>query len=215
LKEFCLGNDRFLPSIALFGFMTAVAGCQSGDSAAVIDPATGEAAKAPDGKVLQSELRAYCPPVTLREGTAFLNTYETKKKKDDEQQDPAKLVYQSSITAVTRKCSYGPGTITIEVAVAGKVVPGPAAKDGTVTMPIRVVVMNGSNEVLYSNLAKYQVTVSKTAGATQFIYKDPNVTFPAPEPGTVQVFAGYDEGPSKKGDKGSDQQAEAQSMLPD
>jgi hypothetical protein len=151
--------------------------------------------------------------VTLREGTAFFNTYEAKKKKDDEEQDPAKLVYQSSITAVTRQCSYAPGTITMNVAVAGRVVPGPAAKDGTVTMPIRVVVMRPSGDVVYSNLAKYQVTVNKTAGATQFVYNDPNVTFPTPEPGTVQVFAGYDEGPSKKGGKG-EQSAEAQSMFP-
>ncbi|MDW6020928.1 hypothetical protein SAZ10_04040 [Mesorhizobium sp. BAC0120] len=211
MKGVSLGNNRFLPVTILFGFMLAAAGCQSGDSAAVVDPATGQAAKAPDGKVLQSELRAYCPPVTLREGTAFFNTYETKRKKGDEEQDPAKLVYQSSIIAVTRQCSYAPGTITMNVAVAGRVVPGPAAKDGTVTMPIRVVVMRGS-DVLYSNLAKYQVTVNKTAGATQFVYNDANVTFPTPEPGTVQVFAGYDEGPSKKGDKG-ERSAEAQSMF--
>src|SRR5262245_32088678 len=132
--------------------MVAVAGCQSGDSASVIDPATGQAAKAPDGKVLQSDLRAWCPPVTLREGTAFFSSYETKKKKDDQEQDPTKLVYQSSITAVTRKCSYAPGTITMDVAVAGRVVPGPAVKDGAVTMPIRVVVTRASGEVLYSNL---------------------------------------------------------------
>jgi hypothetical protein len=152
--------------------------------------------------------------VTLREGTAFFSTYEAKKKKDDQEQDPTKLTYQSSITAVTRKCSYAPGTTTLDVAVAGRVVPGPAAKEGTVTMPIRVVVMRGT-DVLYSNLAKYQVTVNKAAGATQFIYNDPNVTFPTPEPGTVQVFAGYDEGPAKKGDKGGNQQAEPQSMFQD
>ena len=37
----------------------------------------GQHAKAPPkARSSQSELRAYCPPVTLREGTAFFNTYE-------------------------------------------------------------------------------------------------------------------------------------------
>ena len=187
-----LVNGRLLASVSFACFIACVAGCQSGDSGDVLDPGTGDGTTAPEGKILQSELRAYCPAVTLREGTAFYNTYEKKAE-----EDPTKLVYQSSISAVTRKCAYGGGMITMDIAVAGKVVPGPLASDGTVTMPIRIAVMSGE-EVLYSNLAKYDVTVAKASGATQFIFHDPNVTFPTPEPGTVQVFAGYDEGPPKK-----------------
>ena len=189
---FHLVNGRLLASVFFACFIACAAGCKSGDSGDVLDPGTGDGTTAPEGKILQSELRAYCPVVTLREGTAFHSTYE--KNGDG---DPTKLIYQSSITAVTRKCTYNAGTITMDIAVAGKVVPGPLAKDGTVTMPIRVVAQT-SDGVLYSNLAKYEVTVAKASGATQFIFHDPNVTFPTPEPGTLQVFAGYDEGPPKK-----------------
>jgi hypothetical protein len=192
-------NSRFLASVGFACFIAAVAGCQSDDAGSVLDPGTGGGDKPPEGKILQSELRAYCPVVTLREGTAFHSTYEKKGE-----EDPTKLIYQSSISAVTRKCTYGAGTITMDVAVAGKVVPGPLAKDGTVVMPIRIAVMRGE-EVLYSNVAKFEVTVSKGAGATQFIYNDPNVTFPTPEPRTVQVFAGYDDGPPKKGENVAEQ----------
>lgn len=186
-------NGRLVATVFLACFSACVVGCQSDDAGAVLDPATGEgAAEVPEGKVLQSELRAYCPPVTLREGTTFYTTYEKKGE-----EDATKVVYQSSITAVTRKCTYSGGMITIDVAVAGRVVPGPLYKDGTVSMPIRVAVMSGE-QAIYSNLAKYEVTVSKASGATQFIYHDQNVTFPTPEPGTVAVFAGYDEGPTKK-----------------
>ena len=52
--------------------------------------------------------------------------------------------------------------------------------------------------MLYSQLFKHEVAVAKAAGATQFVFNDPNVTFPTPSPGSVQVFAGYDEGPPKK-----------------
>jgi hypothetical protein len=176
--------------LGLLGFIVAATGCQSGD---VLDPKSAEEPKtAPEGKVLQSELRAYCPQVTLREGTAFYRTYQKKGE-----EDPTKLIYQSSISAVTRSCSYGGGMITMNIAVAGKVVPGPAATDGTVTMPIRIVVSTPT-DVLYTQLFKYDVAVAKAAGATQFLFNDPNVTFPTPSPGTVQVFAGYDEGPADK-----------------
>ncbi len=58
--------------------MLAAAGCQSGDngilnlgSARRTDGATA----APGSKVLASQLQAYCRDVTVRDGTAFFNTY--------------------------------------------------------------------------------------------------------------------------------------------
>jgi hypothetical protein len=84
--------------------------------------------------------------------------------------------------------------MTITAAAAGRVITGPAGTPGTITMPIRVVVVKGDS-VLYSQLHKYQVAVGDGAGATQFVFNDPNVVIPIPEPGTAQVFVGYDEGP--------------------
>jgi hypothetical protein len=188
--------------LGLLSFILAAAGCQSGDGAGLLGTGgSGQDAgpkAAPEGKVLQSDLRAYCPPVTLREGTSFFNTYEKRAEND-----PTKLIYQSSISAVTRTCTYNGGMITMNIAVAGKVVPGPLATDGSVTMPIRIVVSSGA-DMLYSQLHKFEVAVNKQSGATQFLFNDPNVTFPQPAPGTVQVFAGYDEGPPKKGAETAD-----------
>lgn len=189
--EFRLNNSRFIKGFALSGFILAVAGCQSGDSGNVLNVGGGDKA-AEEPKVLESELRAYCPPVTLREGTAYFNTYAKGG-----QDDPAKLLYQASIMDVTRTCSSAGGTMTMNVAVAGKVVPGPVGAPGSVTMPIRVVVVRG-DEVLYSQLHKYQVAVGNASAATQFVFNDQNVSFPAPTGRDVQVFAGYDEGPPKK-----------------
>jgi hypothetical protein len=186
-------DGRVVAVLFAVSFMIAAAGCKSGDNAAaVVDPGTGSA-KAPEGKILESELRAYCPPVGLREGTAFLSVYA--KGGDN---DPTKLIYQSSLSAVTRKCTYGPGTITLEVAVAGKVVPGPMASDGPVKLPIRVAVIDTAGQPLYSNIGNYEVQLARANGAAQFIYTDANVTIPTPAPGTVQASAGFDEGPQKK-----------------
>lgn len=188
--EFRLINGRFLAGLALSGFILAVAGCQSGDSGSVLGVGDKNE-NAAEPKVLESELRAYCPPITLREGTAYFNTY-AKGGKDDS----AKMLYQASITDVTRSCTNADGTMTMNVAVAGKIVPGPAGAPGNVTMPIRVAVVRG-DEVLYSQLHQYQVTVGDASAASQFVFNDTSVSFPAPQQADVQVYAGYDEGPPK------------------
>ena len=187
--ELGLSNLRLAAGIGLTGLILAAAGCQSGGSGSSPASATQPA---PAEKVRESELRAYCPQVVLREGTAFYNTFASGGEGD-----PSKIVYQASISDVTRSCTYGDGTMTMNVAVAGKIVPGPAGAAGTITMPIRVAVTRTTTEgeeVVYSQLHSYPVAVSGTTGATQFVFNDPNVTFAIPTTRNIRVFAGYDEG---------------------
>lgn len=167
------------------GLALLLAACQSGDSAAVLDPGAQPAPETIDA----AELRAYCPPVRLREGTAYYNTYAPNA-----QGDASRIVYQASITDVTRSCTYEDGTVRMNVAVAGRIVPGPAGATGTIRMPIRVVVLRGS-EVVYSQLHDHPVQVADTAGATQFLFNDTGVVLSAPDQRNLLVFAGYDEGP--------------------
>jgi hypothetical protein len=185
---------RFFTGLALFGFMFTVAGCQSGGNGLLgvsNKQVPTQAAAQAEGKVLASELTAYCPNLTLREGTAYFNTYA-----GGGQDDQSKLVYQAAITNVTRACSRANGMLTMNVAVAGKVVPGPLGKAGSITMPIRVAVTLG-DQVLYSQLHQYKVQIADTSTATQFVFNDPNVTVPEPSARNYQVFVGYDEGPPK------------------
>lgn len=171
-----------------FVLMVGLAGCQSSDTEATLGGR--EATTKPAGeKVLQSELLAYCPTVMLREGTSFFNTYETV-----EASETSKLVYQASITDVSRDCKRADGMLTMNVAVAGKIVPGPLGKAGNITMPIRIAVARG-DEVLYSKLHNHAVAVGSSSGAVQFLFTDPNVTFPIPQERNIRVYAGYDEGP--------------------
>jgi hypothetical protein len=191
-----LPDPRILLFPAFSLFILAAAGCQSGESAKTLD-ATGqvqpaEQAKPSQEKVTEAELRGYCPKVTLRDGTTFFNTYAKGG-----QDDPTKVVYQASISDVSRSCAATDGAMTMKVAVAGRVVPGPAFSPGTITMPIRVVVTHG-DEVLYSQLHQHQVNVADASAAVQFLFNDPNVSFVLPADRRVAVFAGYDEGPTKK-----------------
>lgn len=180
------------------GLMLALAGCQSGDGGGGFLGMGGATQKTPaeraaeDGKVLASDLIAYCPRVTLREGTAYFTTYARGGDGDK-----SKIVYQAAITDVTRSCTRSNGQLVINVAVAGRVVPGPLGTTGTITMPIRVVVTDSGN-VAYTQLHQFPVQIGSTAAATQFIFNDPNVALPEPRGTTLQVMVGYDEGPPPK-----------------
>ncbi|MBZ9768384.1 hypothetical protein LB526_16635 [Mesorhizobium sp. CA6] len=223
-------NRRFVAGLALTGFMLAAAGCQSSDNGILNFGLTKKDPVAPpppqDPKILASQLRAYCPKVTLRDGTAYFNTYakgttaKPKKKKVDAAadaaadaeaeaaaaaaqtgpngqpidpaHDPSKIIYQASITDVTRDCTHANGQMSMKIAVAGKIVPGPMFAPGTVTMPIRIAVQHG-DEVLYSQLHPYQVQVTDPSAATQFVFVDSNVVVPEPTARDYQAYAGYDE----------------------
>jgi hypothetical protein len=189
---FVAGKMRF----AAIGALVALAGCQSGGA---LDLGLGgwgsqkaEPAAPPAETVTADELRAYCPRVTLRSGTAFYSTYERGGDGDK-----SRIVYQASVTDVTRSCDYSSGMLNMAVAAAGRVVPGPVAKDGTITMPIRVAVVRGE-EVLYSKLHQYQTSIAALSPATQFVFKDPGVSIPIPTARNIEIYVGFDETPQKK-----------------
>lgn len=190
------------PSLVGAVLLSAVAflpGCQSGEVLGALNlggrgaSADGQAqtrvaGAEPVGEVRESELRAYCPPVTLRADTAFFRAYQ-KGGRDD----PSKILYQASITDVTRACAYGSGAFTLNVAVAGRVVPGPVGTTGSVTLPIRLAVLRG-DEVVYSKLFEQQVAIGDTSGATQFIFNDPGIVVAGNADRSVQAIVGFDEG---------------------
>lgn len=169
--------------IAALASLAALTACQT----AGVQDTLGSAKK--DEGLTSEDLRGYCPNVTLREGTAILQTYV--KKHDD---DPDYLVYQATITDVTRICNYENGQLHMTVAAAGRVVNGPKGTRGNLELPIRVALKQGES-LPYSQLGKITVDVAPGAGATQFIYKDENVYIPAPTVPNVAVYVGFDEGP--------------------
>ncbi len=171
-----------------------IAGCQSDNPDDALDLAAGNggANGGQSAPIRESELRAYCPSVMLREGTAYFNTYERGAK-----DDANRIVYQASIGDVTRNCSYSGATTTVNVAVAGRVVPGPKGKAGTATMPIRIVMLR-DGQVAFSQLFQHAVAIPDTIGATQFVYTNSSITVPS-DARNVVIFAGYDDGtPAKR-----------------
>lgn len=172
--------------------MLAAAGCQSGDAGGVLGFGGTKEQKPQEGKVLASELLAFCPRVIVKEPEGAINRY-VKGGEDD----PTKLAWQAAIAESTRSCSRQTGMLAMNVAVAGRIVTGPAGASGAVTLPIKVSVVRGDGEVLYSKVHNHQVALSGNQ-AQQFLFNDPNVVVPIPEDNSVQVFAGFDTGPARK-----------------
>ena len=143
----------------------------------------------PEDVVTEADLRAYCPPVVLREGTASFRTYSPENSAD-----PNDIIYQASISDQTRDCRYRNGQLLMTVAVAGRVVAGPKGQTGTVNLPIRVAITQG-DATAYSNLDRYPVTVTPSAGASQFLYSNDSIVLPEPTERNLVIYIGFDEGP--------------------
>lgn len=183
---FSFARGRISAGMAAAGMMLVIAGCQSGDGSSALN--VGNAPKQ-DERVLESELRAFCPPVELRQGTSFFNTYERGGE-----QDANRVIYQASIADVSRSCTYNNNVIGVTVAVAGRIVPGPKGKAGSITMPIRIVLIQ-DGQVIKSELYRHPVTIGDTIGATQFVFTDTSIQLPGPVSRRTLIYAGYDEGP--------------------
>lgn len=184
------GKFRFAAAAGLVAFAAVLSGCQSSDKGIAGVDTTAPAP--PQGQITQSELRAFCPSVNVREGTSSFRTYASGGDGD-----AAQVIYQASIADATRACKRSDGQMAIDVAVAGRVVPGPKGQTGSITMPIRVVVTSGG-QVAFSELYNHQVSVDDPRSATQFLFKVPNVVIPTPADGQARIFVGFDEGPDKE-----------------
>lgn len=181
-------NRRKLASFALMGSMLALAGCQSGNPLSALTGAgSGNAApqQAAEGRITVQELTAYCPAAAVRDAQAVTDTYARGG-----QDDPTKLIHRAALTDVTRSCVYQAGSVSITVAVAGRIVPGPAGTTGTVRLPLRVVVMRDAEEILSRNVAQ-EVAVNDTIGATQFIFTE-TLSIPTPTARNIRIFAGFE-----------------------
>jgi hypothetical protein len=124
-----------------FAALTGLAACNTSSPTSILGLGGAnnkDLAPPPSGTITESELRAFCPNVELREGTAFFTKYEKGgAPTDTTEADKTKVIHQASLGEVTRACSYSGETLTINVAASGRLVPGPKAVAGPVTLPIR------------------------------------------------------------------------------
>ncbi|MBB3949685.1 hypothetical protein [Aureimonas jatrophae] len=171
------GKLRFtaLPLLAL-----GLSACNTTTAPQPIQPPSGTPAQQP--MTASGTIPDYCPQVSLREGTATLRKGEGEA-----------LQYVASITSNSRSCRVRDGEFYMEVGITGRIVPGPAAKAGNVTLPVRVAIVNAGS-VAYSELGQQGVRIDPAGGPVDFTYVDRNIRIPLPQGRTLTVYVGFDEG---------------------
>ena len=177
-----ISKTRRLLGISL---LAIAAGCSQTDKPGEMGVASGTGQQASQQPAV---IQGACPQVYLREGTAVHRAYARGAK-----DDPEKLLYQATLSATTRQCVQSESNLTVTVMAQGRVVSGPAGASGTVTLPIRVAAPAG-DKTLYSNLAKFSVTVPPE-GTAQYVFTDANVVLPGGAGGFSKIYVGFDEGP--------------------
>ncbi|MBC7148457.1 MAG: hypothetical protein H5U22_03680 [Rhizobium sp.] len=174
--------------------LMVLSGCNAGNPGGVLGSAADKPAAAPAADPaanVAAAVQGFCPPITLRDGTAYHRVY-AKGAKDD----ATKIVYQASLADTTRSCTRSETGMTITAMVQGRLVAGPEGKAGQVMLPIRVAVTDG-DKVIYSELTQFPVTLTDVAQASQFVFTK-DVPVPPDVGGLTKVHVGFDEGPVKK-----------------
>lgn len=188
-------EGRFIVSKSLLRFAPVlisaalIAGCTSADPRAVLSPNRSDQPAAIDTALDSTVVQGACPAVLLREGTAYYTTYAKGGNGD-----PAKVIHQASISDTTRQCRVSGDQMIVTVVVSGRVVGGPQAKTGEVSLPLRVAVLDDET-VLYSELQKHPVAIVEGGPAEQFIYTNASVQFPVSASRSAKIYAGFDPGP--------------------
>mgnify|MGYP001351526416 CR=1 FL=1 len=162
--------------------VVTVAGCQSGESLGAFNLRQ----PAPAEQVTAEELLAYCPPVVVSQQGAVYNSYQRGG-----QDDPSKLSFRASIIEATRSCTFNGGMMGMTVAIAGRVVPGPAGAPGAVRVPLRISLYRDSEE-LYNQRFDHEVAISGGA-ATQFVVTDTGISTARPSARNMRVVVRYEE----------------------
>ncbi len=173
---------RFVAGAALGAAAIVLSACQSGNPLGALQPAADTAQQQPQLTV--DELRAFCPSVSIRQSNAILSAFERGGDGD-----ASRLRHRATLSEATRSCTYEPGIIRMNVAAAGRLVPGPRGATGTVSLPVEVFVID-RNQRVYERRFNLDVQVADVAGATQFVLNDPQISFPTPSRNT-QVFVSF------------------------
>lgn len=144
-----------------------------------------------------------CPPVAIKPGTESFQVLAPGKPDPLTGANPP-VVYQATITDTARECrKSASGGANIKLGIKGRIASGPAGKAQTVNVPIRIVVMEGRDKVLKSELVKLPVVLSAPDFAADFTRIDESITVPLSAGNTdFHIYVGFDERSTPKGGRG-------------
>lgn len=130
-----------------------------------------------------------CPRLTAKPGDSAITFYEPGRSGDG-----LAIMQRGEITKTARECHIEGGRVTVKYGFSGRVLLGPRGQSGTVTLPINVMVTDGSNSKIAADAMKIDVAVAldKPIGYFSAVRE---VSFPITEgsrPGEYELFVSFD-----------------------
>lgn len=165
-------------------FLLALGGCGGAiDSSMNAVGSLLNAGAGPDEKpkVAAAPAEPRCPRVSILPETEVM-------RRETGEGGNAALQWQASIAKTARACAPAGEGVTVRVGISGRIVQGPKASAGAISLPIRVAVKEG-NDVTYSKL--HTVSVSLDAPSKDWAFVDENVT--VGQPGIATIIVGFDD----------------------
>ncbi|HBF30258.1 hypothetical protein [Rhizobium sp.] len=182
---------------AALSLVAILAGCSTSGSSAngsgigglfgTSSPTPAATASAPAGAIVQG----ICPQVVIRDGGAYYRTYSNAGSKSDQD-----VAFQASLAETTRACTQSEAGMTVKAQVAGRLIAGPQGHAGTLSMPIRITVMDG-DQTISTQTVPFSATLASADQPVQFLFTK-DVSIAANPSATTQVVIGFDDQPQSK-----------------
>jgi hypothetical protein len=128
-----------------------------------------------------------CPPVSIRAGASTYAVGAPGKPAAGND-----LRFQASITRTARQCTKTGDQIIARVGIQGRIIAGPAGAPSSVTVPLRVAVVQGGVSEKTIATKAYQTTVSMSEDSSvPFSLVAEELQYPVPTGGTGDSYIFY------------------------
>lgn len=131
-----------------------------------------------------------CPSFEISSGDRTI-TFRTPGAGDDS----LSVMHRGEITNTARECEPSSGGMTVKYGFSGRVLLGPKGKPGSITLPAKVIVVDGAKSTLKTE--KVRVVVNVPAGATAGFFSEVrDIELPMPagtSPQTYRIYVGFDQ----------------------
>ena len=106
--------------------------------------------------------------------------------------DSLGVMHRGEITNSARECAPGPSGLAIKYGFSGRVLLGPMGKPGTMTLPAKVTVLDGTRATIKTE--KLRVVVNVPAGSTAGYFSEVReIVLPIAPGARYRVYVGFDQ----------------------
>lgn len=106
--------------------------------------------------------------------------------------DALGVMHRGEITNTARECSPAPSGLTVKYGFSGRVLLGPQGKPGTISLPAKVTVLDGTRATIKTE--KLRVVVNVPAGSTAGYFSEVReLVLPIAPGARYRVYVGFDQ----------------------